>query len=367
MTPKSKSAANRILSRCLRFVELVSFWGVVASAAASLLHADQFRLGMLLTYSPRIFWLAIATVLLLRYATSKRCLRSLLIFASALLLIWDTPVGLGRAVDADEKESAALMLLSFNTGAKADHAGSLRELSSRKGIDILCLQEVTPSQRDVYANKFPNFRFFHGDESANFEHAQRRVFSSLIGVKADLLSRGSDVEVFTGITGYRTFAIKAKMNDDRFLRIANVHTTKPFTIYYGLGKIFSNAAHKAARHRDEKKQLGEWLAKDAQTPTIIAGDFNAPANSENLRFAGMSHSHRQAGTGLHLTYPRSFPFIGIDHILGNDKIVFTSSETVDARYSDHRAQVATFQIDPDYSRGVGVRIRSDSDPRLRQR
>ena len=343
MKKESKSKTSSFLVRALRLVESVSFWGVAVCSVASLLHADQFRLGMLLTYSPRLFWLMIATFLFFKYAIARSYRWSLLMSIFALLLIWDMPLGLGRAAESSD-EVHSLTLLSFNTGAEVDHAEQLSELCVEEGVEILSLQEVSSSQREVFANAFPEFHFFHGDESAEFENAEPRVFSSLIGIKKNLLSSHNDVEVFTRITGYRTFAIKARLNDGRFLRVANVHTTKPFTIYYGLQKLFSNAARKAARHQNEKELLDVWLAQDAETPTIIAGDFNAPASSSNLRFEDMFHSHRKAGSGLHLTYPRSFPFIGIDHIVTSEHIVFTTSEIVDAGFSDHRAQIATFQL-----------------------
>jgi len=344
MENHSSSKLLGAIKQLARRVETICFWGLAASSLAPLCRLDEFRIGMLLTYSPRILWMLIAGILLVNSLVSKRFYRSGLVLFFACLLIWDTPLGSsGRAfVKNTTHEQAEFTLLSFNVGNQVDHAQQLAELCLKRNVDLLSLQEVSPLNRDAFRDALPEYRFFHGDEAIDFEHAEPWVFSSLIGIRKSLLNVGQPVEISTSITGYRTFAIKATLDNGQALRIANVHTTKPVTIYYGVEKFLSNAANKAARHRGEKQQLAQWLESDTDTPTIIAGDFNAPANSYNLRFPNTIHAHRNAGSGLHLTFPRSFPVIGIDHIIASENITFTSCDIVDAGFSDHCAQVSTF-------------------------
>jgi len=313
MENHSSSKLLGAIKQLARRVETICFWGLAASSLAPLCRLDEFRIGMLLTYSPRILWMLIAGILLVNSLVSKRFYRSGLVLFFACLLIWDTPLGSsGRAfVKNTTHEQAEFTLLSFNVGNQVDHAQQLAELCLKRNVDLLSLQEVSPLNRDAFRDALPEYRFFHGDEAIDFEHAEPWVFSSLIGIRKSLLNVGQPVEISTSITGYRTFAIKATLDNGQALRIANVHTTKPVTIYYGVEKFLSNAANK-------------------------------PANPYNLRFPNTIHAHRNAGSGLHLTFPRSFPVIGIDHIIASENITFTSCDIVDAGFSDHCAQVSTF-------------------------
>ena len=346
MENHSNPTPIRFRHRFARLFATLCFWGLAASSLASLLRLDEFRIGMLLTYSPRLFWMLVAAALLLNCLIFKRFYRFALVLLFVCILVWDTPLGCGFA-NSIKDDGAELTLLSFNVANKFRHVQQLENLCSERNVDLLSLQEVSVRRRKEFFNALPEYRFFHGDKTIEFEHADPHVFSSLIGIRKSLLDDDQPVDIFTGITGYRTFAIKTTLNNGQRLRIANVHTTKPFTLYHGVGKLFFNAANKAARHRDERQQLIEWLAADTNTPTIIAGDFNAPANSYNLRIPGTTDASRKTGSGLHLTFPRKFPFIGIDHILATENITFTSFEIVDAGFSDHCAQVSTFFFRPD--------------------
>ena len=323
----------------------ILFFVVVVSSFSSLLRLDHFRLGMLLTYSPRIFWILIALVFLFVFARKKSHRRLLITGVCVAMLLYDLPmVGLWNT-DSAQRDNE-LTFLSFNIANEVEHASAIAEICDEMNVDLLSLQEVSPNERSKLTLALEEYEFFHADESAKFEHAEPRVFSSLIGIRKSLIEDRESIRVLTGITGYRTFAVEVKLKRRPSLQIVNVHTTKPFTIYYGISKFFSNAANKASRHRNEKEYLDQWLMKRQSIPTIVAGDFNAPANSYNVRFANLNHAHRQAGVGPHLTFPRAFPFIGIDHVLVSEQIETRSSTIVDAGFSDHRAQLTTIRIRP---------------------
>ena len=341
MESNSSPTHSGFRQRIGRFIETLCFWGLAAASLASLLRLDEFRVGMLLTYPPRVLWMLVAAALLVNYLISKRFYRFGLVLVCVCLLVWDTPIGGGFTNSATD-ETTQITLLSFNVCDSVDHAHQLADLCSARDVDLLSLQEVSPQNREAFFEALPEYRFFYGDEDFDFEHIEPWVFTSVIGIKKSLLDDDQPVEVFTAITGHRTFAIKATLDNDQALRIVNVHTTKPLTVYYGVKELLFSAASKAARHRGERRKLAAWLDADTNTPTIIAGDFNAPANSYNLRLSTTCHSHRNAGSGLHLTFPRSLPIIGIDHIVATENIIFSSSDIVDAGFSDHCVQVATF-------------------------
>jgi endonuclease/exonuclease/phosphatase (EEP) superfamily protein YafD len=99
-----------------------------------------------------------------------------------------------------------------------------------------------------------------------------------------------------------------------------------------------------AKHQHEGELLAKWLPRHDDLPVIVAGDFNAPRQSSNLRLPGMTLAYSVAGSGPHLTFPTFFPVAGIDHTLGNRHVVFHSYTAFDAGFSDHKAQLVRFSI-----------------------
>jgi endonuclease/exonuclease/phosphatase (EEP) superfamily protein YafD len=79
-------------------------------------------------------------------------------------------------------------------------------------------------------------------------------------------------------------------------------------------------------------------------PTIIAGDFNAPANDVVYRLLEpeFTDAFDEVGTGWANTYHRSLPLLRIDHIYGSEKLVPVRSRAFKRAKSDHRMVVADF-------------------------
>ena len=80
-------------------------------------------------------------------------------------------------------------------------------------------------------------------------------------------------------------------------------------------------------------------------PSVIAGDFNAPESGPAFKILGSRfHSaFHQAGRGLDLTFPSSFPIARIDHALGTKEISFTNYKTRDFG-SDHLGLIVDFEV-----------------------
>ena len=313
---------------------------------------------MLLTYPPRVVLMVIALVLAGGYLLKRRFVRLTLVALFSLMLIYDLPWQVNLCPLVKHAAKTELTLLSFNTRNDVEHRGELAKFCQDNQVDLLSLQEISARQRQKFINAMPEYYFYWGDSSHQFEHADRRVFSCLIGIRKRLIADVDSVKVFTGITGYRTLALRCQLqiSDPIPFQLINVHSTKPVTIRQGLKVFISDAASKAARHRQEKMHLDRWLNAQAPAASIIAGDFNAPANSFNLKFKHTTHAHRQSGNGPHLTFPRNFPVIGIDHIVGNSKITFTQYKIIDLGFSDHRAQLTKFEFK---SAGQAARIKND--------
>ncbi len=111
------------------------------------------------------------------------------------------------------------------------------------------------------------------------------------------------------------------------LRVVAVHPCNPFC-----GPGLWTAEHTELRH---------WLAPQDDTPTVVAGDFNAVDDHGPMRdlYAdGWRSAADLAGAGYVRTYPansRLPPLIGIDHILLNDRLTATAFTTFDVPGTDH--------------------------------
>ena len=111
------------------------------------------------------------------------------------------------------------------------------------------------------------------------------------------------------------------------LRVVAVHPCNPFC-----GPGLWTAEHTELRH---------WLARQDDTPTVVAGVFNAVDDHGPMRdlYAdGWRSAADLAGAGYVRTYPadqRIPPLIGIDHIIVNDRLTATAFSTFDVPGTDH--------------------------------
>jgi len=111
------------------------------------------------------------------------------------------------------------------------------------------------------------------------------------------------------------------------LRVVAVHPCNPFC-----GPGLWTAEHTELRH---------WLVRQDDTPTVVAGDFNAVDDHGPMRdlYAdGWRSAADLAGAGYVRTYPadqRIPPLIGIDHIIVNDRLTATAFSTFDVPGTDH--------------------------------
>ncbi|HEY5785823.1 MAG TPA: endonuclease/exonuclease/phosphatase family protein [Microlunatus sp.] len=111
------------------------------------------------------------------------------------------------------------------------------------------------------------------------------------------------------------------------LRVVAVHPCNPFC-----GPGLWTAEHTELRH---------WLARQDDTPTVVAGDFNAVDDHAPMRDVyadGWRSAADLAGAGYARTYPADWrfpPLIGIDHILLNDRLTATAFTTFKVPGTDH--------------------------------
>lgn len=94
--------------------------------------------------------------------------------------------------------------------------------------------------------------------------------------------------------------------------------------------------------QQDANRLREAVNRYADTPTVIAGDFNAVDDQlpmQLLRSDGFASATDVAGAGLLPTYPansRIPPLIGIDHVMINSRLTATSVTSFAVDNTDHR-------------------------------
>lgn len=261
---------------------------------------------------------------------------------SALLFVGSMGWGGGGAA-SDGPAPDALTVMTYNVHNLPSTAEFTAALVRRERVDILTLQEVRPPNRKYFVAALPEFEFFWADPAKLPERRSTGVFASMIGLRRERFDHLGDAEVLTGITGYRTFAVRTEFGDDP-LWIINVHATKPFWLEDGLAVFVTDAPAKARWHQEEAAQFSRWAADRGAVPAIFAGDFNAPGYAAVMQLDGLSSAHAVVGRGPHLTFPAALPIWGIDHILGNERIRFVEYRSLEAGPSDHLPQLGRFVV-----------------------
>lgn len=100
---------------------------------------------------------------------------------------------------------------------------------------------------------------------------------------------------------------------------------------------------------DELTRLAEW-ADGIDGPVVLAGDFNATNDHEQMRRFfdhGYIDGASRAGAGYLATYPsdrRYPPLIAIDHVLTRGGPITTAIRSITVRDTDHRAVQATVAV-----------------------
>ncbi|MCB9799348.1 MAG: hypothetical protein H6757_01140 [Candidatus Omnitrophica bacterium] len=316
---------------------LFLFW-LLLNSVFPYLTTPYPQVEIFLTYPPRIFCFAMCFIFAIYLWWKKSRIRLTLLSFAVILFAVQIGIGGGyKAVPAD-----ALRLLSLNTHEQLEYGEDLHQICLDNQIDIILLQEVVPSHWAHIEKVFSEYQFFVPDMDKDIKYKYSWSFALLTGIRKTLLN-GAPVDVETGITQYRSFAVKANLRG-RWMWIANVHMTKPISIHQGVLGFFERLQTKAAWHAEEGALLKKWVEEHDDLPLIAAGDYNAPYYSRYFHSALLTNAHRASGSGWHLSFPNVFPLWGIDHTFGNRWIQFYQYQTPDLGFSDHRAQVVWFGL-----------------------
>ena len=248
--------------------------------------------------------------------------------AVALMIVAVAPRAFGGGYEPDAGAGGPeLRVMAANVKlGKADPA-ALVELVGSRDVDVLAIQELTAEmaaalQREGLGELLPE----RVGEPAPGSSGSA-VFSRLpLATRPDASPPGYPFRMpRAGVTATGTESVE----------IVSVHTNPPVN----------------------SEGVDDWVvgldalaeARDASTPTILAGDFNATLDHAEMREvldAGYVDAGDATGRGLTPTWPQSAfrPPVTIDHVLVDERAAILDYEVHDLPGSDHRAVSAILRL-----------------------
>ncbi|MEJ6718190.1 MAG: endonuclease/exonuclease/phosphatase family protein [Akkermansiaceae bacterium] len=268
---------------------------------------------------------------------ARLSLLTVLIWTFTILIISDEARSLGRLgieplVEGPPKHHAGskvLRVITFNCAGRTNPTDAIRGFKP----DIIFLQEIPYA----YHLKHLIDELFNGNGDYRYDR------SKACGV----IVRGT-INSQIKVPKYRSQLLSAEMPNGRHLQLLNVHLQPAAT---NLRLFDRECWHEHSHNRNLRQtELSYALSVLKQKtsypriPTIIAGDFNAPANDVVYRLLEpeFTDAFDEVGTGWANTYHRSLPLLRIDHIYGSEKLVPVRSRAFKRAKSDHRMVVADF-------------------------
>jgi len=268
---------------------------------------------------------AVALVILLLLVRKTQRARPMVltgtVLASVGLLLhgwWLAPlfVGPGSGTRSD------LTVMSANLQFGVGDPGTVVRTATDRHVDVLVLQEVTPTELTKLQDYGLSQLFPHSVGKPDPSAAGTMVFSTYP------LRDQAPLDVSNGGLSVTVAAPKP-------FRLLAVHTAQPVNQTRGWRRDLETVRTQAA---------------DAVTagPTLVVGDFNATRDHSGFRdilAAGLSDADDVANSGWQPTWPtptRAWylrPLITIDHVLSSGQFAAVRTTTVPVGGTDHRSLV----------------------------
>jgi endonuclease/exonuclease/phosphatase (EEP) superfamily protein YafD len=315
----------------LRLVEIGSVVGIGLLTLPDLLRIDRITpFAQVVSFRPYVL-VGVAALVLVVAGLSWR-FRRLIRVAVVLLVVLVVGVAMTvPRVQAGPLPSGGrpLSVLAFNTLDGSADVGELAEVIRTERPDLAALIEVGQAYRDRLAPLVEPLGY-------------RMVTAT-----------GTDSDGVTDVFGVT--ALVAEHFDGA---TSNVDTSTPFPVVEieggELGATRFVAFHAVAPRRGDVRQWSSDLGKltrycAGDTPTIVAGDFNATLDHSVLRgaTAGCSDAAAQRGQGLQATWPTWMPrWFGpqIDHVFATNPIAAEDFAVREIAGSDHRAVLVRLRL-----------------------
>ena len=333
-------------------LDLALLWSFI-SAISIPLRIDNWPPAVFLSYPPRAPYILLAvgfaiylliTRFLLRQIQRGYWIRlgmSLAVIICCIYSLGWNPLRTLPVIASDTLRSS-ISLVTANTG---EHSVEFVDQLAKTNLPaVICLQEIPVRHHEAIATRFPSHQLFYSKDDTNLDHDGDLVFTNVTCLDRSTFDTEQAV-VDANVTGYRTFAVVAPLrsNPSESLAIVNVHTTKALVFHAGLQGFIFETPRKSQRHVDERIAIEAWANKQpSKLGILLAGDFNAPPHTVGARFQQFTNSHLVTTNSSLLTFPESWPVLGIDHVFGNARVHFTKSEVLRNPFSDHRYRRVEF-------------------------
>lgn len=327
---------------------LIATWGFVAVLLLGLTlmrwWGDLWWPGTLLLYMPRGLWLF--PLLALALWNIRPRLWSLWAVHAALGVVILGPlmafhVPWGRLLGDDPEGGTRLRVMTLNRLDDELNDERLIALIEHEGIDLICFQE---GKRDRESQNPKLGAYF-----AKGWHWDR---SGFIVSRLPIVAEGSRLDPpypEPGFWGVRLAWVDLKTDSGAVFRLADVHMP---TMATGFQWLFQGDFARLDRYqfwrRQQVSEILEHVVGGSRLPTLLAGDFNTPAESpllDPLRLI-FRFGHEEAGLGYGYTRPAVFPWIQIDQILATSEWTFTRCWVGPDVNSDHLPLVAEVVLNP---------------------
>jgi endonuclease/exonuclease/phosphatase (EEP) superfamily protein YafD len=198
--------------------------------------------------------------------------------------------------------------------------------------DILFLQEApVPLELQKFAARL------YGNPEGHWEG----------GYHCGILSSGLIIAPITGYQPYSiicTVEIRGKRMDVACVHLQGAETSMEL---WSPEVFRSHSNNRQSRRSNLNRLLHIQGLFRGTNPSIIGGDFNAPAGDaifDLLKERGFRDAFAEAGSGWPDTYPNYAPVLRIDHLWVNSQVKPVRASAVTTRYSDHRMVVCDFLL-----------------------
>lgn len=252
----------------------------------------------------------------------------------------------------------ALTVMVANVLGGGADAGEVAKLITEHRPDIVSLPEAQVDVRQEIEAGLKGLRYYGYTQQANAEVES----ATSVLVSADLGSVHFDSEKLdTGrVNSQQPGTTKPGAGDPGATTIGPVQQT---TTQFGhiiitggnLGKLRLIAYHgypplpkDVTIWKQDLQVVKDWCAADS--PTVVAGDFNATVDHADFRAALGSHCKSvgpSVGEGFQGTWPANRPVLfrtQIDHVVISDGILPGKFQTYEIEGSDHRAVITTIAV-----------------------
>lgn len=310
-----------------------------------------------LLYLPRIaFLIPIALALPLGLIFHRRA-AGLVVVSGLVFLLVGMDLRFRRLDDVSPSTSGStLNVLTYNRGGHANK--SLQPFKNRTHPDLLLMQEA-PGRSTGYLRAEGYGEFEHGSDIGEFTILSRYPILSSEPVILEGADPGPPVAAHfvidfagTPVSVYTVHTVSPRDTLSYYKRGAFLYGVLGIPGTPLAAKRISNQEYWDQRIQQARK-LKNLIAADP-LPTIVTGDFNAPAGGyiHGLFRSTFEDAHPRGGSGFGFTFPGSSgnplslggPWMRIDYLFCDEHWRTGWCVTEPDRPSQHRAVAAQFRI-----------------------